>query len=104
VERPVVVEEGDARLLRADRGAILGTLGEEVGVARERRLHRRIAVPAVLEVLAIPVEDLGDLQLARGRIASSSCASSRSPTNASLRSIGQPTEAHTTATCTRGSS
>src|SRR5258706_4038174 len=68
VERPVVVEERDLGLLLPHRGAILGLVGELVGVLRHRRLHRGEALVALLEVLAVPVEDLRDLEAARLRI------------------------------------
>src|SRR5688572_5257805 len=68
VECPIVIEEGELGLLRADRGAILGLVGELVGVSRERLFHGAVALVALLEVLAVPVEDLRYLELAGRRV------------------------------------
>src|SRR5438477_822632 len=62
VQRPVVIEEADLRRLRAHRLAIGGAVREEVGVLGERRFHRGISLVALLEILAVPVEDLRDLE------------------------------------------
>src|SRR5258706_5437995 len=68
VERPVVVEEGDVRLLIAHGGAVLGLVGELAGIAGQGRLHGGEALVAALEILAVPVEDPRHLELLRLRV------------------------------------
>src|SRR6185436_20834156 len=68
VEGTIVIEERDLGLLRANGGPVLGLVGELVRMAGERLPHRRVPLVAFLEILAVPVEDPRDLELAGRRV------------------------------------